>query len=174
VEIPTPITVADGDASLSSFAEALKARGVNAEPWQIEQFRDLKDAGYSAARIISETSQRATIVKSRLLKHSALLGATTGAVAFPLLDLIKKGSESWRKILSKSPKSSATGAVIGSVAALGYEKLVVEAHNDAAQAALRSFTAAVPDMEIAWAQTMAKRAAQELPAVPAKNTDIVR
>jgi hypothetical protein len=121
----------------------------------------LKDAGYTEARIVSEANQRPSFVKSGLLRRGALEGAGTGAVAFPLLDLLKEGGSSWREILRKFPKSAGLGGVIGAGAGWGIAKLVTKAHSDAVQASVNSFTSAVYDMEIAWTEALAMQAARE-------------
>ncbi len=161
--------MAENDAQLKYFSEALKVRGIDSEPWKLEAFAEKKELGQSEAEIIRQAGEGTRAFKSGHFAQRLLGGTAIGAVAAPILDGVKSGRSSWTEVARRSPKTAAIGAGMG--AAVGWAASVIHdlATRDALANRWSEFKRTTHEMDLAWTEALAKRLAEGEASVSKEN-----
>jgi hypothetical protein len=154
-------TVADDDARLTYFAQALDARGIEMEPAAIQAFAEKKDRGETETQILGQASEGTAIFKSRLLMKRVFQGTALGVVVTPIADLIKGGRPAWREVVNRSPKTVGLGVLLG--AGVGWAVGTLQSHAiaKAIECSWANFKRNTHEMEMAWTEAAMKRATKD-------------
>ena len=156
----------EDDFQLKSFSEAVKARGIDLEPWKLEAFAEKKELGQSEAEIIRQARGRTDAFKSQHPAKRLLAGTVIGAVGAPVLDWAKSGGSSRAEAGKRSLKMAASGAVVGAVFGWAASLMQDRAASGALENRWAEFKNNTHEMEIAWTEALAKQAAEKEPSVP--------
>ena len=159
--------MANDDNRLVYFADALKARGIEMEPWKLQAFADKKYRGETESQIIQRAEEGTRSFKSRRLTKLALQGTAIGAVVVPAGDCLKEGRPSWREVVKRARKTAALGVVLGTGAGWAVSKLLDHANADYLKAHWDDFKRTTHEMDMAWTEALAKQAVQD-PSAAAK------
>jgi hypothetical protein len=151
----------EDDTQFKYFSEALKARGIDLEPWKLEGFAEKKELGQSEAEIIRHADAGRGTFKVRHLAKGLLAGTAIGAVATTAVDYVRSGGSSWAEVRKRSPKTATVGGVIGATAGWAASIMQDRVTKDALEDRWAEFKRTTHEMELAWTEALAKRAAEK-------------
>jgi hypothetical protein len=147
----------DNNSQFVRFSEALRARGIDLEPWKLQAFADAKERGATEAQIVHHGDEGISSFKARLSMKRTFQGTMLGAVIAPAVDWLKNARPSWRETAKRSPKTVGLGLLLGA----GAGWAVGAWNNEATSKSLESHIAGLKhdtrEMELAWTEALAGR-----------------
>lgn len=147
----------DNNSQFVRFSEALRARGIDLEPWKLQAFADAKERGATEAQIVHHGDEGISSFKARLSMKRTFQGTMLGAVIAPAVDWLKNARPSWRETAKRSPKTVGLGLLLGAGAGWAAGKFNNQAISQSLERHVVGLKHDTHEMELAWTEALSEQ-----------------